>query len=166
MSRTPNLYSPPIEVVTLDVEVPEDQGLKMGAAPDVVAPEETTMPMGRLLLLEDRDDFRDVLCDHLSSKFQVALAPSGVEGLREIRENAFDIILCDMMMPRMGGEMFYWAVTRSRPATAKRFIFFTGHRNNPALEYFFNRVNATVLIKPFQLKELDATIDSVLRRLL
>ena len=166
MSRTPNLYSPPIEVVTLDVEVPEDRALKMGVAPDVVAPEETTMPMGRLLLLEDRDDFRDVLRDHLSSKFQVALAPSGVEGLREIRENAFDIILCDMMMPRMGGEMFYWAVTRSRPATAKRFIFFTGHRNNPALEYFFNRVNATVLIKPFQLKELDATIDSVLRRLL
>ena len=166
MSRSPNLYSPPIEVVTLDVEVPEDQALKMGVAPDVVAPEETTMPTGRLLLLEDRDDFRDVLRDHLSSQFQVALAPSGVEGLREIRENAFDIILCDMMMPRMGGEMFYWAVTRSRPATAKRFIFFTGHRNNPALEYFFNRVNATVLIKPFQLKELDATIDSVLRRLL
>ena len=166
MSRPPNLYSPPIEVVTLDVEVPEDQALKMGVAPDVVAPEETTIRTGRLLLLEDRDDFRDVLRDHLSSKFQVTLAPSGVEGLREIRENAFDIILCDMMMPRMGGEMFYWAVTRSRPATAKRFIFFTGHRNNPALEYFFNRVNATVLIKPFQLKELDATIDSVLRRLL
>jgi CheY-like chemotaxis protein len=69
-------------------------------------PEETTMPTGRLLLLEDRDDFRDVLCDHLSSKFQVALAPSGVEGLREIRENAFDIILCDMMMPRMEARCF------------------------------------------------------------
>ena len=164
MSRTPNLYSPHIEVVTLDVEVPEDQGLKMGAAPDVVAPEETTMPMGRLLLLEDRDDFRDVLRDHLSSKFQVALAPSGVEGLREIRENAFDIILCDMMMPRMGGEMFYWAVTRIRPATAQRFIFFTGHRNNPAIEFFFKRVNATVLVKPFELATLDSTIDDVLRK--
>jgi len=140
--------------------------LKMGVAPDVVAPEETRVPEGKLLLLEDRDDFREVLRDHLSSKFQVRLAPSGIEGLREIRENAFDIILCDMMMPQMGGEMFYWVVTRSRPATAKRFIFFTGHQNNPALEYFFSRVNATVLIKPFQLKELDTTIDNVLRRLM
>jgi CheY-like chemotaxis protein len=159
--QTPNLYSPPAEVVTLDVEVPEDEGLKMD-----VAPKKASVPEGRVLLLEDRDDFREVLRDHLSSRFQVTLAPSGVEGLREIRENAFDIILCDMMMPRMGGEMFYWAVTRSRPATAKRFIFFTGHRNHPELEYFFNRVNATVIIKPFKLTELDTTIDNILRSLL
>ena len=164
--QTPNVYTPSSEVITLEVEVPQDLELKIGAAPEVVAPKETKIAAGRVLLLEDRDDFREVLRDHLSSRFQVTLAPSGLEGLREIRENAFDIILCDMMMPRMGGEMFYWAVTRSRPATAKRFIFFTGHRNNPALEYFFNRVNATVLIKPFQLKELDAIIDNVLRRLM
>ena len=60
--------------------------------------------------------------------------------------------------------MFYWAVTRMRPATAPRFIFFTGHRNNPAIEFFFQRINATVLIKPFKLKELDATIGEVLRK--
>jgi two-component system, NtrC family, sensor kinase len=159
--QTPNLYAPPAEVVTLDVEVPEDEGLKID-----VAPEKVIVPEGRVLLLEDRDDFREVLRDHLSSRFQVTLAPSGVEGLREIRENAFDIILCDMMMPRMGGEMFYWAVTRSRPATAKRFIFFTGHKNNPELEFFFKRVNATVIIKPFKLTELDTTIDNILRSLL
>jgi response regulator RpfG family c-di-GMP phosphodiesterase len=63
-----------------------------------------------------------------------------------------------MMMPRMGGEMFYWAVTRMRPGTARRFIFFTGHRNNPAIEFFFERANATVLVKPFELSALDATI--------
>jgi DNA-binding response OmpR family regulator len=161
MPRTPNLYSASREVVTLDVDIAPEEGLKVD-----VAPEQEEVPTQRVLLLEDRDDFRDVLRDHLSfRKFRVTLAPSGVEGLREIRENAFDIILCDMMMPRMGGEMFYWAVTRSRPATAKRFIFFTGHRNNPALEYFFQRINATVLIKPFKLDELDTTIDNVLRRL-
>jgi len=161
MQRQPNLYSTPTEVVTLDVDVTPDEGLKVD-----VPPQEEEAP-ARVLLLEDRDDFREVLRDHLSSrKFGVTLAPSGVEGLREVRENAFDIILCDMMMPRMGGEMFYWAVTRSRPATAKRFIFFTGHRNNPALEYFFQRVNATVLIKPFKLSDLDTTIDGVLRKLL
>jgi response regulator RpfG family c-di-GMP phosphodiesterase len=70
-----------------------------------------------------------------------------------------------MMMPGMGGEMFYWAVTRTRPATAQRFIFFTGHRNNSAIEFFFQRVNATVLIKPFSLKALDSTIRDVLRKL-
>ena len=133
----PTSYTDPTEVVTLEI----------GALP-----EEVTGPAQRVLLLEDRDDFREVLCEHLTSRFfQVTSVPSGVEGLHEIRKNVFDVIICDMMMPRMGGEMFYWAVTRLRPAAAQRFIFFTGHRNNPGIEFFFKRVNATVLIKPFKL---------------
>ena len=139
------------EIVTLEIDAP---------------PDDAAEPAQKVLLLEDRADFREVLRDHLtSSRFQVTSVPSGVEGLREIAKNAFDLIICDMMMPGMGGEMFYWAVTRIRPATAKRFIFFTGHRNNPAIEFFFKRVNATVLIKPFNLKALDTTIRDVLRKL-
>ncbi len=142
--QSPTFYSDPAKIVTLEIDGPPD---------DVAGPAQ------RVLLLEDRDDFREVLRDHLVSRcFQVTSVPSGVEGLREIREGAFDLIICDMMMPRIGGEMFYWAVTRMRPATAQRFIFFTGHRSNPSIEFFFQRVNATVLIKPFKLSALDSTI--------
>ena len=77
----------------------------------------------------------------------------------------FDVIICDMMMPKLGGEMFYWAVTRARPGTARRFIFFTGHQNNPKITFFFHRVNATVLIKPFRMAELDAAMHEVSRKL-
>jgi DNA-binding response OmpR family regulator len=149
--QLPTFFRHPAEVVTLEIEVP---------------PGDLAGPPRRVLLLEDRDDFREVLRDHLAFRlFQVTSVPSGVEGLREIRKDAFDLIICDMMMPRMGGEMFYWAVTRLRPATAQRFIFFTGHRNNPTIEFFFKRVNATVLIKPFSLRALDSTIEDVLRRI-
>jgi DNA-binding response OmpR family regulator len=118
------------------------------------------------LLLEDRDDFREVLRDHLTSRsFQVTSVPSGVEGLREIRNGVFDLIICDMMMPKMGGEMFYWAVTRVRPATGKHFIFFSGHKSNPRIEFFFRRVNATVVYKPFKLSVLDSVIRDVLAKL-
>ena len=82
-----------------------------------------------------------------------------------MNNGGFDIILCDMLMPRMGGEMFYWAVTRVRPATKKRFIFFTGHKNNPAIEFFFKRVNAKILFKPFQLAALDSAISDVIRKM-
>lgn len=152
MPRPPAIfYSHPSEVVTLEIEVRSD---------------EAAGPSKRVLLLDDRDDFREVICDHLVLRgFQVTSVPSGVEGLREIKNGAFDLIICDMMMPRSGGEMFYWAVTRLRPATAQRFIFFTGHRNNPAIEFFFQRVNATVLLKPFKLSALDSTIKDVVRRL-
>jgi len=150
MRRRPQ-PSYPVELVTLDID-------------EEVAP--LRGPAQRVLLLENRDDFREVLRDHLVFRsYEVTSVPSGVEGLREIMKGAFDLIICDMMMPKVGGEMFYWAVTRARPATAKRFIFFTGHQNNPATEFFFKRVNATVLRKPFKLAALDATIDAVLRKL-
>jgi DNA-binding response OmpR family regulator len=140
------LYTDPEKVVTLEIHIPQDK---------------------RVLLLEDRDDFREVLRDHLTFHgFHVTSVPSGVEGVHEVKKNVFDLIICDMLMPKVGGEMFYWAVTRIRPATAQRFIFFTGHRNNPAIEFFFNRVKATVLMKPFKLSALDATINDVFRKLI
>jgi CheY-like chemotaxis protein len=138
----------PVESVTLDIK--EEVATFRG-------------PPRRVLLLEDRDDFREVLRDHLVFRsYEVTSVRSGVEGLREIMKGAFDLIICDMMMPQVGGEMFYWAVTRVRPAAARRFIFFTGHKNNPAIEFFFRRVNATVLFKPFKLTALDSAIHGVL----
>ena len=125
-----------------------------------------TGPAGRILLLDDRDDFRNVLHEHLAFRgYEVISVPTGIEGLREIMKRRFDLIICDMMMPKLGGEMFYWAVTRARPGTARTFIFFTGHQNTPAINFFFERVKATVLTKPFRMAELDSTMAEVLRRL-
>ena len=152
--RRPRLvYDNPEKIVTLDI------GKEMEAM-------SSTGPSRKVLLLEDRDDFREVLHDHLSLRcYKVTSVPSGVEGLREIMKGAFDLIICDMMMPQVGGEMFYWAVTRVRPGAARRFLFFTGHRNNPEINFFFQRVNANVLIKPFKLAELDSAIHDVLLKL-
>jgi CheY-like chemotaxis protein len=138
----------PAELVTLSIGI--GQKAKSQDAPR------------KVLLLEDRNDFQEILGDYLvSCSYQVISVKSGIEGLRKVMESGFDLILCDMMMPKMGGEMFYWAVTRVRPATRQRFIFFTGHKNNPALEFFFRRVNARVLYKPFKLSVLDSAIRDV-----
>ena len=134
---------------------------------EIKVEEETKPPASsaKILLLEDRDDFREVIREYLvNDGYQVTPANSGVEGLREIMNGAFDLIICDMLMPKMGGEMFYWAVTRVRPGTRDRFIFFTGHMNNPAIEFFFRRVNARVLFKPFPLESLTAAIHEVLQK--
>ena len=136
--------------------------------PDVDAGSKATPeePAARVLLLEDRDDLRSVLDDYLVSRsYQVTSVRSGVEGLREIMKNRFELIICDMMMPQMGGEMFYWAVSRVRRAAAQKFIFVTGHQNNPAIAFFFERVKATVLVKPFKLAALDSAIRDVFRKM-
>ena len=147
--RTPN----PEEIATLHI----------GAEAKPPAPAKGPL---KVLLLEDRADFRSVLHDYLNSQsYQVTSVRSGIDGMREIMKGYFDLIICDMMMPKMGGEMFYWAVTRIRPATRKHFIFFTGHKNNPPNEFFFKRINATVIYKPFKLSVLDSVATEVLSKL-
>jgi CheY-like chemotaxis protein len=154
----PDFRYRPAETITLDLDAAQV------AKP--VPPDYVFRPGQRVLLLEDRDEFREVLHDYLAYRsFQVTSVPSGVEGLREIMKDPFDLIVCDMMMPQVGGEMFYWAVTRVRPAAAQRFVFFTGHQNNPRINFFFQRVKATVLIKPFKLAALDSAIGNVVRKL-
>lgn len=150
------------ETVTVDLDA--DKAAAMPVTE--VSREHLFRPGQRVLLLEDQDDFRTLLHDHLVSRsFQVTSVPSGVEGLREVLKDPFDLIICDMMMPKVGGENFYWAVTRVRPAAAQRFIFFTGYQNNPRIKFFFERVKATVLIKPFPLEQLDTAIREVARKL-
>jgi CheY-like chemotaxis protein len=154
-------HYPVKKLITLDIEADKEVTRAIEVPPDHAAG-----PAKRILLLEDRDDFRKVLGDYLVSRsFQVTSVPSGVEGLREIMKGTFDLIICDMMMPQVGGEMFYWAVTRVRPAAGQRFIFFTAHQNDPKIEFFFQRVNATVLMKPFKLEALDSAIRDVFCKL-
>jgi len=140
------------EIITLDIKLKEQPAAKAATR--------------NVLLLDDRSDFREVIRDYLGiCSYQVTSVESGIEGLREIMKGRFDLIICDMMMPKMGGEMFYWAVTRVRPGTRDRFIFFTGHKNNPRIDFFFRRVNATVLFKPFALSALDGAIREVAQKM-
>jgi CheY-like chemotaxis protein len=120
----------------------------------------------RLLLLEDDDEFREVMNDFLVSRFyDVTPVRDGAEGLREILKDPFDVIVCDMMMPQVNGEMFYWAVSRVRPAARLRFLFITGFQNDGKVQAFFQRVNATVLSKPFTLDALNTALLDVARKL-
>lgn len=120
----------------------------------------------KVLLLDDQEDFRDTMRDYLISRFyKVTEASNGVEGLREIMRDTFDLIVCDMKMPKLSGEMFYWAVTRVRPAARLRFVFITGYQNDPTVVHFFRRIQATVLYKPFKLEDLNACLLDVDRKL-
>lgn len=120
----------------------------------------------RVLVLDDDDDFREILSDFLVTRFfEVTSVRDGAEGLREILKEPFDLIVCDMMMPQVSGEMFYWAVSRIRPAARLRFVFITGHQNDAKVQAFFQRVDATVLLKPFNFEALNAALVDVSRKL-
>jgi len=118
-----------------------------------------------ILLLDDDPDVVSVLKDTLESRhFIVSTAINGVEGLRQIMAQDFDIILCDLMMPSIPGDMFYIAVQRTKPHLIDRFIFITGCSENPKVAKFLHSVKHPVLLKPVMSDEVTRVIDHVLKQ--
>jgi len=60
--------------------------------------------MPRILIIDDEQSIRSTLREILEyEKFRVDDAPDGAEGLKLAREHHYDVILCDIKMPRMDG---------------------------------------------------------------
>ena len=61
----------------------------------------------KVLIIDDNQVFINLLTDGLSEqKYEVFTAPDGEEGLKKVDEVKPDIILLDLMMPKMGGIEF------------------------------------------------------------
>jgi CheY-like chemotaxis protein len=90
--------------------------------------------------------------------YRVSTATNGVEALKIVMQRDVDVIICDLMMPTMAGDMFYLAVERTKPNLCHRFIFVTGYENDPKFSPFLKKINAVVLNKPVTMTRL---LDSV-----
>lgn len=93
--------------------------------------------------------------------FMVTTVQNGADGLREILALDFDAIVCDMMMPKMPGDVFYAAVGRAKPQLCSRFIFITGHGGDPKVAAFIEKVRGLVLYKPVASDDLVRAIDRI-----
>jgi len=59
--------------------------------------------LGTLLVVEDNEDLRDHLAQTLSDQWQVITATDGMDALEKLSQHEVDVILSDIMMPRMDG---------------------------------------------------------------
>jgi CheY-like chemotaxis protein len=116
------------------------------------------------LLLEDEGALTEVLKIHLEmNAWEVTAVTNGLDGLKQVMERDFDIIVCDMMMEKLAGDMFYTAVERAKPHLCKRFVFMTGYKGNKKIEDFIRKINGLMLWKPFEAYELLDTMRMVLQ---
>jgi len=138
----------------------------MPATQDAASDIESSHEIKSILLLDDDIDLADTLKHLLEThNFVVTTVPSGVEGLHEVMQFDFDIIMCDMMMPKMPGDMFYFAVQRTKPQLCSRFIFITGYLDKPEVVHFLSGLpDAVVLDKPISDADLIRSISFVLKR--
>lgn len=66
--------------------------------------------MARVLVIDDDGTIRSLLCELLLDEgYEVTSAPHGAEGMERLLEAPPDVVLLDLMMPVMDGEMFVHA---------------------------------------------------------
>lgn len=118
-----------------------------------------------LLVVEDDADFVEVIRPCIEAMgYEIDVAGDGVQGIRKIMAKDYSIILCDMIMPGLAGDMFYVGVERVKPHLCERFVFMTGHSGDQKIEQFIRKVRGTMLSKPFKFQSLIETVKSVQNR--
>jgi DNA-binding response OmpR family regulator len=116
-------------------------------------------------MLEDETELTQELAPFFEQNgFKLVSVTNGVDGLKQIIAREFSVIICDMMMPSLPGDMFYRAVERTKPHLCRRFIFITGFKGNQEIEEFIRRVSGIMLWKPFETFELMDAIKMVLEK--
>src|ERR1035437_1897741 len=69
--------------------------------------------MKKILIIDDNEVFTKTLKDTLpSEEYSVTSVPNGEDGLKEITQDAPDIIILDLLMPKMGGVEFLDALKK------------------------------------------------------
>lgn len=97
--------------------------------------------------------------------YRVTLAHDGVQALKLISQTDVEAVVCDLSMPQLEGDMFYNAAAHVRPELTQRFIFVTGHANNPKFDGFLKRTGVPVLYKPIAVKDLLAALEQLFKPL-
>ncbi|MCK6586950.1 MAG: response regulator [Polyangiaceae bacterium] len=66
----------------------------------------------------------------------------------------FDLVLCDLMMPEMGGLDLFDEVTRVAPDQAAKFVFMSGASLSTQVSAALSKLPNTLLHKPFDMRRL------------
>ncbi len=128
-----------------------------GSARPASQPSEADMPNTRrlrVLVVDDEEIICTVLRRMLAEHHDVATVRTGHDALRELESAAFDMILCDVMMPGMNGDELHRRVAASHPELARRFVFMSGGALHPELDHALNELPNHRLAKPFRVEQL------------
>lgn len=117
----------------------------------------------KILFVEDEKDLTLIVADTLSQQgYEVITASDGVEALDKFRTSGADIIVADVMMPRMDGFTMAKAIRRYSPDIP--ILFLTAKSTIDDVEHGFAVGANDYLRKPFELRELIVRIKALLRR--
>lgn len=116
---------------------------------------------GRVLVVDDEPLMLRIMV-HALREHEVVAVQNADEGLAKYREQPFDVIFCDVMMPGLGSRGFYEALAQEHPGAEERIIFITGGARGVEAQSFLDGVSNECLEKPIPTEVLRARVNQAL----
>ncbi len=144
---------------TFKVELPlRSDAARSGAAP---APPSEARHLN-ILVVDDEPHILHYMQATLESwGHEVVLAHDGSQALKRALMQPFDLIICDLRMPRLGGREMFHTLARMHPTVADRIIFATGDTVRGDTLQFLEELGRPFLQKPFKLDALRRVLAGV-----
>ncbi len=118
----------------------------------------------RVLVVEDEPTVAQLIADVLQDEgMRVDVILDGREALDRAARESYDLVICDMKMPSLGGQRFYRALQRNGNPLRERFLFVTGDVMAAQTREFLERNRLPHVAKPFRVEELTEKVHAVLR---
>lgn len=117
----------------------------------------------KILFVEDEKDLTLIVADTLRGQgYDVITAADGIEGLEKFKTEDVDIVIADVMMPKMDGFTMAKEIRKLSPTVP--LLFLTAKSAIDDVEKGFEIGANDYLKKPFELRELIVRIKALLRR--
>jgi signal transduction histidine kinase/BarA-like signal transduction histidine kinase len=116
-----------------------------------------------ILLVEDEAALAVAVADALrDAGYVVDHAADGEQALGRVKQQSFDLVICDLKMPRVDGMSFHRLLAATAPDLARRVIFVTGDVAGTQAEKFLEESGCRWLAKPFRLADLLGVVREAL----
>lgn len=117
----------------------------------------------KILFVEDEEDLTLIVADTLRGQgYEVIKAADGIAGLEKFKSEGADIVVADVMMPKMDGFSMAKEIRKLSPTVP--LLFLTAKSTIDDVEEGFEIGANDYLKKPFELRELIVRIKALLRR--
>jgi signal transduction histidine kinase len=124
-------------------------------------PEEpVVLSMARVLVADDNADMRDYLARLLGQHWQVSVAADGVEALAMVRRERPDVVVADVMMPRLDGFGLIARLRADRELADTPVVLVSARAGEEARIEGLEQGANDYLVKPFGARELITRVES------
>ena len=117
----------------------------------------------RILIVEDECDHRLLLTDQLRARgYLCRTAKDGDEALTQLEESPYDLVIADLIMPRMSGLELIRQMTKRALLETTKAILLTGSTMNGVHELARKAGAIATVMKPYDFKRLVTLITSTI----